>query len=257
MISTKGNNALKEKNDSNRIPLKLDIDTLDMIVSYLFTDSGFITRGCVASVKKLFDMLDMRLYESDDSLEARVNFIKRVLEAKLQLNMENKSVILNYARSTKHKKIMKELETMIDSFKLSGSEIKYVTTMISDRLKYSYLYVHKDKLYELLEQLELGEFDNFKDLNSRFKNAISSLMNEIRRAESMENDDLTFTLTEGDFEEAVAQIVSNLKMPNNRLACGMQKLNELVSHGFEAGRVYTFLGLSGEIKLPLHIAICE
>ena len=56
---------------------------------------------------------------------------------------------------------------------------------------------------------------------------------------------MTFSLRDGVFEDAIKETYNLITNPSRRLISGMQGLNEMVGGGFESGRVYMFLGITG------------
>ena len=56
---------------------------------------------------------------------------------------------------------------------------------------------------------------------------------------------MVFSLRDGVFDEAITETYNLITNPSRRLICGMQGLNEMVGGGFESGRVYMLLGITG------------
>lgn len=247
---TKGSSALKQEDEESalqtetkKLPLKLDIDTLNLIISYVFSDSKMITRMSLSNIDKLFGKIDERFYETDNKLNARFQFIRRALYAKLQLNMVQPKIILNYCKNdSKYEDIIDNDIKHECTFKLNGNEINYIREMIADKLSYSYIYSYKDSFYEIFDKIEMGDYDNLKQITKKFKKVAKSFLNDVRRSENMEQGDMVFTLVEDNFKNIINQVVETLKNPANKLKAGLQKLNEIISGGFESGRVYLFLG---------------
>lgn len=244
MIETHGSVALANNDASfKKIPLKLDIDTMNLIISYIFSDSKLITRMSLSNIDKLFNKIDSRFYEADNKLNARFQFIKRALYAKLQLNMVQPRIILNYCKNdSKYDDIIENEIKSECEFILNGKEIYYIKGMIADKLSYSYIYSYKDSFYDIFDKIEMGEYDSLKDITKRFKKTAKEFLNDVRRSENIEQGDMVFNLAEDNFKNVINEVVSTLKNPANKLRSGLQKLNEIVSGGFEAGRVYLFLG---------------
>lgn len=246
---TPGSSALKYEEDiiietdSKKIPLKLDIDTLNLIISYIFSDSKMITRMSLSNIDKLFSKIDERFYETDNKLNARFQFIQRALYAKLQLNMVQPKIIINYCKNdSKYEDIIENDIRHECAFQLNGNEIGYIQDMIADKLAYSYIYSYKDLFYEIFDKIEMGDYDNLKQITKKFKKVAKSFLNDVRKSENLEQSDMIFTLVEDNFKNIINQVVNTLKNPANKLKSGLQKLNEITSGGFEAGRVYLFLG---------------
>lgn len=229
--------------EPKKLPLRLDIDTLNLIISYIFSDSNSITRMSLSNIDKLFNKIDGRFYETDNNLNARFQFIQRALYAKLQLNMVQPKIILNYCKNdSKHNDIIENDIKHECEFALNGKEINYIKEMISDKLAYAYIYSYKDSFYEIFDKIEMGDYDSLKQVTKKFKKVAKEFLNDVRRSENIEQGDMVFTLAEDNFKNVINQVVSILKNPANKLKSGLQKLNEITSGGFEAGRVYLFLG---------------
>lgn len=235
---------------TEKVPIKFEIEMLNTILAYILEDpkNKLVTRGCLVNVKKLFDLMDMRLYNDDIYLEARIHYTRQALIAKLEIFMDNKNLILDYCACKKYAELADEIKYDIDVINLSGPEIKYITSFISDRLNYCFLYLYKDKLKDEFDKLETNEFIHLKDLKTRIMGMIQLLIADIRRAESLESANMDFSLEPEMFEAIVHKTVEELQNPSNNLKCGIQALNEMIGGAFESKRFYMFLGISGGFK---------
>lgn len=229
---------------TEKVPIKFEIDMLNTLLAYILEDpkNKLVSRGCLVNVKKLFDLMDMRLYNDDIYLEARIHYIRQALIAKLEIFMDNKNLILDYCACKKYAQLADEIKYDIDTINLSGPEIKYITSMVSDRLNYCFLYLYKDKLKDEFDKLETNEFIHLKDLKTRIMDMIQLLIADIRRAESLESANMDFSLEPEMFEAIVHKTVEELQNPSNNLKCGIQALNEMIGGAFESKRFYMFLG---------------
>lgn len=244
---------LDENKDENRfkVPLKLSIDMLNMILAYVVSDSENINRGNLVNVRKLFNIIDERLYEVDYELMARFKFVKRALNAKLDDYIENPTVLLETCRSRKYAEVEDEIIEDVSNMKLRAGDLKRVTSLISDKLAYSFLYKYKNPLSNLIARLDNGEYESFKTLKKEFKRNLSSLLNEIRKVENLEDSGTMFSLADEMFDSVVSKTVKQLQKSSNQLRTNIRALNETMNGGAEGGRVYTILGLSGGLRFKL------
>lgn len=238
----------KDGNYEDKIPIKFSIDTMNMIIAYIISDSDYITRGSLTNIRKLFRILDERVYEQDYQLIARFRFIKRALRARLDDYIDNPTVVLEYCRSNKYADVDDEIIEDVANLKLKATEIKYISSMVSDKLQYAFYFKYKDNLSSLLERLEKGEYESFKRLNKSFKKELTGLLTDIRKVDAVQSSDTTFSLGPELFENVVTQTVKKLQSPTNILRTNIQYLNEMLNGGFEANRMYLFMGLSGGFK---------
>lgn len=230
----------------DKIPLKLSIDTLNIILAYVIKDSDSISRGSLMNVRRLFNIIDDRIYQNDYQLIARYKFIQRALDAKLDEYIENPLVILESCRSKKYADVEDEIIEDVTDLTLKANDIKYVTNMISDKLSCAFLFKYKDPLSNLLNRLENGEYESFKKLKKSFKKEVTGLLTEIRKVENLELSDSVFSLTDELFDASVSKTVKKLQSTNNSLKTTIRYMNECLNGGFESTRVYMFMGLSGK-----------
>lgn len=239
----------KKKSSIGKIRLVLSIDMLNIILAYCISEDESITRGNITNVRKLWDMIDDDVFDRDYESQARFKFIKRVLKHKLDGYIENPTILLNAARSSKYEDVEDEIIADAKNIKLRLSEIKFITKFVSDKLTYSFLYSHKDIIMNMFMKLESGEFETFSEIKDVLKRNLSSLLGDIRRAEMLQDQNDVFSLVEDLFNSSVTKTVKKIQSPTRSLYTGVQYLNEMLGgNGFESGRLYMFLGLSGGFK---------
>lgn len=242
--------------DLSKSPIKFDIEELNMISAYVISDNRMVTRGCLGNVRKLFDIMDEKLYKNDEQMDARIYFIKRVLDARLGEHIDNINVIKNYCKAGKYTEIIDDvLYSIEERYRLDSRSIKYVSNLIAERLTYSFVFSYKSSLSYLVEKIDLNDFESYGELITIVKDVISGLSSEIRKAERKDSD-VTFDLSEENFANVVMETVNKLKAPSNKLVTGIQKLNEILGGGFEKKRVYLFLGITGKFFACTYSDVC-
>ena len=174
-------------------------------------------------------------------------------------NIVNNTILLQQAaRSKKYEDIEDEVIGDIEDIKLNLSDIKSVNSMVSDKLTYNFYFKHKEILYQLFDRMEQGEYESYKDISKELKKQLSSLLSEIQKVETMESNQSFFSLSEGIFESMVTRAVKKAQAPSTYLKTKIQYLNRMLNNGFESGRVYMFLGLTGgKLLLPIVVILCK
>ena len=242
---------INDKIEIKKIGLKFDITMLNMLIGFIFKTSSQVTRKSLLNMKNLFSIIDDRIYEGNEKIEARIYFINRALEARLDKGFENEDAIINYCRTDNHDK---EIEEVIKSLmfykKINYEEIKYINKSIIDRLKYAYLFNYKESLYSSIERLDSGDYNTFQEINDEIIAICSKIMNHNRNVSTMDNT-RTFSLEDGVFEDIVTDIVNTLKDPARILKTGIQKLNQILSPGYMGKCLYVYLGLPAGFKSGL------
>ena len=227
----------------NDIKMIIDLSTFNILCRYVISSSSYLRINHMINLRKLINSLDMSTYVNDPEKIKRVNFIKRGLEARIDYNLNNPDMILNHIRSG--------LDFDIDfidwnTYELNSDEIMWVHNLISESLKYFFVYPSADDLLDICTRIKSSDYSHRGNLINELEEKIDELKNNFRKANTDDNlTDMTFSLRDGVFDEAITQTYNAITNPSRRLICGMQGLNEMVGGGFESGRVYMLLGITG------------
>lgn len=228
--------------------VQLDVNTtiLDMIMHYIFTNNIHITRKSLTNIKKFMDIWDSSMYTNDIDFQWRIFIINESLRLKIDENIHNEELILTHLATGEFAdNVYMFYDDMNQVGGMTADEITGMNKYISDRLKFSYLYKDKVVLEACLQKLDLGQFDSLRDINDEFKQVINRLQRNIRNAEADDLFETKIDLRPEVFDNAILDAVMRLKEPSNKYRSGLKMLNEMINGGFEQGRVYTFLGITG------------
>ena len=108
---TSGRDKFDRRN--RKIKIKFDKFMLEMFVGYLTMDSKYITRANYINMKKLFEIIDDKMYETDEEQYDLIQFIRALLEARVDNTMTNINVIMSYClriNNANFKKFASKLE---------------------------------------------------------------------------------------------------------------------------------------------------
>lgn len=245
------NKAVVKDNMSNgniKVPLKFDLSMLNMFIGFVFKRSSHVTRKSLTNMKKLFDIIDERIYVGNDNLYERITFIRKALYARVVLNMENEDVIINYCRKDNEDNIVNEIIQNIPIYsRLNFEEIKFINKAVFDRLQYFHILRYKDELYETIERLDSGDYSSYQEVNTDLLNICKRVITDSRKTSIVDTTD-TFSLDSSVFDTGVTDIVNRLKDPARILKTGIQCLNKILSPGYMSKRLYMYMGLPGGFK---------
>ena len=231
---------------SNKLlDLNLDIRTLDIMCKCLVTNSQMIRRGSLVNMRNLVYLLNPKIYENDPDKLERLSFIKRGIEARLDLNLSDPYMILKHINGG----ILDDSIVDLKEFAgLTGAEIQWLNSMVSEALKYSHIYNNVDELYDLCSRIRSADIVSRSEMVKEFEGKINDIQNDFRRSRNVNQADAIFSLRDGYFEDIMYDTYNTLSSPRRKLITGMQGMNELLGGGFENGRCYVFFGLPGEGK---------
>ena len=120
---------------------------------------------------------------------------------------------------------------------------------MNERLQYLYIYQYKDKIINTLNKFSKGGWTSYYETVNEVKEVIQQLLTNINNAGSQNVGVLRrLNLCAENYADVVDTIVRKAKMPSAVLQTGIRQLNAILSPGFQAGRLYLILGLTGRFK---------
>ena len=243
MVISRTSNLRTNKPQVNSIKMIIDLSTFTILCRYIISSSSHLRINHMINLRKLIESLDMSTYANDPEKIKRVNFIRRGLEARITYNLNDPNMIINHIKSG--------LDFDIDfidwdSYELNSDEILWVHNLVSESLKYFFVYPSADDLLDICTRIKSSDYAHRGNLINELESKIDELKNNFRKANTDDNlTDMVFSLRDGVFDEAITETYNLITNPSRRLICGMQGLNEMVGGGFESGRVYMLMGITG------------
>lgn len=239
-------------NKSNvKLNMNFNISTLEIMASYSVSENRNIRRSQLMQMRNLFAMLDENLYIVDHNKNKYFNFIIKALEGRLEKNIKDLDILDKFINGgfIEDDSENSEEQIHISQLKvLSNPEVEWVSSTISESLKYSYINNDMNELYELLVKFRASDYSSRGEIVRLIEDEVVKVNNLFRKAKSEQSQEVTFSLKDGIFEDSMREIHENVTNPSCRLYTGMQGFNELIGGAFETTRVYMLLGLAGAGK---------
>ena len=239
---------------SSSINIDLNIEIIEQILLYIFINpetNPYVNRKSLSNIYQLFDIMDKRPYETDEVMISRISFIQKILYMELKENIYTFEILISKGLDGSHKD---EIQNSIIPFikdnedALSMEEIKYINKFVSEHLRYAFLFKHKEIIESKFEDLVLNRYESISDIVNDLENSLMELSNDIRRSKLDEENNSKLDFTDVNFEDNLIEIVNKLKKPTNFLKTGIINLNKMLNGGFESGRLYMFMGITGGFK---------
>lgn len=249
---SKASNTLQE--DANgRIRLNLNPIMYDILCTYVVSDNKYIKNENLYEIKTLLNMADPAEWELHSEKSAKVNFIKRALEARLDKKIKDPKMIMQYASGGPLK------QSMIDEAKvyaIKKEEIDYVNEAVASIVKTAFLNKNVNNLIEEMAEYracnpnaKIEEAQKIIDHISQFHGLINKHMNDNSQTEWV-------SLDQKVLRKKMAECYDQVTNANSKLKTGIKKLNVLLGGGFEFGRIYCFFALQGEGKSITLLNLC-
>ena len=234
---------------NEKIYIKPDLITLNMVIAFLYKDSVLRTRKVLNNIYKLFTNLDESLYMDNPELRDRIWIINKTIYARLVDGVtSDNSYVMQYClddlECTDH---IKEIIEDMPNLKITHEESKRLLKKLDDFLQYGYMGKVKKVFEEILEQFNDKDFKSYKAIQDQIYQLSTAVIN-IKRSASNLGSDQTFSLYGETFDNVLEDSLQKLKDKNRVFITGVQRLNTILSPGYMSNRLYTYLAFPGKGK---------
>lgn len=248
--------------DKYILPVHFGLEILDIFCSYVTDiDNEYISHNALENVKVLFEILDKRSYMNNDSLKARLQYIELVLDARINLNLDKKSLINQHVLMNCDSSLKDIIEEEIlkgpAKNQLKSDIAKYINNLVYENLSEGYSILYNQKLMDLFDKKENGYFKSLTDYTNAFKKLLNEISTNTRNIERYKREGKGFDLSEKTIIREAKKVYRDLTKPSNKLKTGIQALNKMLNGGFESGRSYVFMGLTGVGKSIVLLSIAN
>lgn len=230
------------------LKIKFNIITLDMVIAFIYKDSVLRTRKTLSNIYKLFNNLDIGMYDNNPELLNRIWIVKKTLDGKLYQGFESDEFLTQYCLDDMECDDYKaDLVREIPNKKISHEESKHLIKKLDDTLEFGYTVTIKDIMKQILDLIDDGDFKTYKAVQEDLYSIANSVIS-IKRQTSSLSSDQTFSLQEELFEQVIEDAVKKLKDRNRIFITGIQRWNTILSPGYLSKRLYTYLAFPGKGK---------
>ena len=137
-----------EYSKTEKVPITWDLYTLNIICAFVISENESIKKSQLFQLRKLINQVDIDKSYNDQERIDRMTFIIKGLEAKLDLNYQDRHIVLCHINGNASGKNFIEDENIYRE--LNNHEVEFVNKLISETLKSSYL---ENGVDNLLNQL--------------------------------------------------------------------------------------------------------
>lgn len=237
----KNNKAVKT---DQKINLDLDLNALNLFCAYLISNNKNIKRSQVINLRNLFEIIDLSKYNDEERLK-RIDFIKKGITARLELNLNDPVMILSHINGGLLDANLIDIQNFAE---LSNSDLQWINGTVSETLNNSYIFFNIDKLLDAAMAFKTADYTRMSEAAKSVRNVITAAHTEFRRNDARATADAMFSLSPERFETCMRQFHEELSNPSRKLRLGMTGWNEILNGGFENQRVYSIFGLPSEGK---------
>ena len=212
---------------------------------------GFRNYKIIKNINILFTNLNLDKYKYNPDLLNYIWCIKLVskqwLDGILNPDLIYEALRLNQDFNDSKDQILKF--AMTTSEVISSQEVQLIFSLINDSIQYGYIMAKKDDYINELENLDLNENGSYRKIVSKLFDISQSLMDIKHSTNLLTENKKVFNSSSADsIRDSIDQTFESLEASRNVFRTGIKQWNNLLSPGYENGRIYTYLGLPGAGK---------
>lgn len=244
-----GQQANNVKSETTLIPYNFKLNKLNSYIGYLFRQSKVINRRALRNMQAMFNMGDDSFYRSDEQRALRVILIKRALEGRVDKKITNFNLLLDHCMDGFEDDIVyNAIVENIEVYKrMSQDDLMYINNDVANNVRLANIVRLREKFRQAYDMLDTNDYNTLADMMVEF-NRIGQEIIDVNRKTNTHDDGTTFSLDDPDMVDHVIQIADNLKNPKRRLTTGIRALNDMLVGGYQAGRLYVYMGLPAGFK---------
>lgn len=233
------------------VAITFDNRTLDSLMKYVVSDG--VNATDMTNLRKVFEHLDLDVFQYGDETEGltklgKVQLIRWIASAKSEAMLQDIGAIISYVEDK-----CPEASDLIqyvnwDANQLAPGDIRQITKSIAEKLQYLTLLEARDEVVETYEKLSNCQFHSMQEYVNELRRILTRVLVSIQNTTIGNGLIQDFNFSSPEAQDLLSVIVNKAHRPESVLQTGIKELNKMLSPGFQSGRLYTFLGLTGGFK---------
>lgn len=255
--------AGKNNKSVKLVQIEIPQGMLDVCIGYLI----FIPKldpQFVLTVQRLFKSIDPIVFQNNEQLEVRHKLILAATEIIIDRKIKNPTIFEEtlYSYFDNNENEMNLLQGVIDKADQAVSE-EYFTDSdldsfykyIEDRYTYTCLYEAAEEYEHIITAIRNESSKSIPELATRVREMSQKTIKDLRDTGDARKDKQNdFTLNKKEeFKKSVGRAIERARSPASVVYSGLKLHNKQLGGGYQAGRVYLYIGPSGGGKSMLHL----
>jgi predicted DNA-binding protein YlxM (UPF0122 family) len=242
---------------------------MDYLILFGITYSDFISPRKLNMLNEFYQTIDERNYEEDEEMIERYKLLGRIIDGRCNKNISNYSALQIHltgegANSEVVENIFEgiaeefELDEEYDYMLYDEDDIEYVSNMVAHFLNYSFVFKYKDRMSSVISKFEQDDYNSLEEIADEFKVVVNGMHEKFNEVEEITSDKYydfdsndNYSLT-----RCVEKSHKDVNHSSHKIKTGIKMKNKMLNGGYEASRVYLYLGLQGGWKSGELLNIC-
>lgn len=229
------------------VNMYFDSRMVDSMLKYITADC--VTTSELNNMRKLMAIVNLDDYKTNDVKKYnQLRLVMLVSEAKSTAGLQDTGAICSYVLD-KCPELSDELDVFNwDPHQMSPTDARQISKSISEKLQYSIIMGMADTIEDLYDKLRNCGFYSMTQYTNQLREVLTRGLTSMQKTAISSGmvEEIDFSSVDGI--DTLRTIVERAHRPGSVLSTGIKSLNALLSPGFQSGRLYTFLGLTGGFK---------
>lgn len=222
---------------------------------YMLTD--YRNRTFLAKVKMFFDLVNTDKYMEDGDIEVYYRFIKAFVDTSLDNEIDNTETIYDKIISEhKEAETFEELvqDRLIDEIDtVTPDQARFFENELINRLNIYSLGPHINNMKNTISKYESGDYETYDsillEINNHSKNIAKNIM--AKSVNALDIPDIS-TGNKEQFLHSLGNVILRMNDEKRVIRSGIRRFNQMISGGFQPGKLYVFCAVSGGLNISDH-----
>lgn len=234
------------------VAITFDNRTLDSLLKYVVSEGVHATD--LTNLRKVFEKLDPDVFRYGDTTEegipklGKIQLIRWIASAKSEAMLHDVGAIISYLEDKCPEVAEYIPQINWDPQQLAPGDVRQISKSIAEKLQYMTLLSAKEEVMDTYEKLSNCQFHSMQEYVDKMRQILTRLLVSIQNTTIGNGLVQDFNFSSPECRDLLQIIVNKAHRPESVLQTGIKELNKMLSPGFQSGRLYTFLGLTGGFK---------
>ena len=253
MLTRKPSNPNKPGTVASNVPsFKMDIEFSITYLKFMLCYTLFHNApnmGLMKNFSKIINIISPSTYITDRNKTLTIDTLTKLLEIRIS-RVSHPEIIIEKLLDGRTDDEQSEILALIEDVethdldRLTDANIDECARYVEERLRFSVVFQHREKLEDQLAKVRNNNFESFESIATQIETTCKTISLEVRRAmHDKDFDNSDFSLS--DKSDMIRQVHAHFNKPSNIISTGFQCHNRQLNGGYQAGRVYLYLALSG------------
>jgi replicative DNA helicase len=238
---------LKRRKSKKKQDVEISLALFKKLTSYIFSE--YNNKSFLKKLRQFFNEVNIEVYTRDVDICPHYTLVSRYIEAVIDNSIFDESLVFEYLLNINDKALLDEVNEVLDDlYEIHAEEAVYVENEFIDRLNFLSLNPLIKNLQEATERFINNSYTTQHEILTEIKELAAAYTKSIhsRTSKILSIPELDFN--DESFSTNLTRINKHIKNEKSMIKTGIKRLNKMLHGGYQPGRVYVYLGMSGGWK---------